>query len=57
MLVMYLGWKLWKRTTIVALHDMDLETDTYTLDTIELPHKDRKNTWTRQVREIWRWIL
>jgi AAT family amino acid transporter len=29
MLIMYVGWKLWKRTKIVKLEDMDLETDVY----------------------------
>jgi amino acid transporter, AAT family len=29
MLIMYVGWKLWHRTKIVRLEDMDLETDRY----------------------------
>ncbi|KAL2815216.1 amino acid permease/ SLC12A domain-containing protein [Aspergillus cavernicola] len=32
MLVMFLGWKLFKRTRVVRLHEVDLETDTYTLE-------------------------
>lgn len=32
MLIMYLGWKVIKRTKIVRLHEVDLETDTYTLE-------------------------
>lgn len=32
MLVMYLGWKLGKKTRTVKLADMDLETDTHTAD-------------------------
>jgi len=29
MLVMFVGWKVWNRTSIVPLSDMDLETDVY----------------------------
>jgi AAT family amino acid transporter len=29
MLIMYLGWKFWKKTKIVKLEEMDLETDRY----------------------------
>jgi amino acid transporter, AAT family len=29
MLIMYVGWKLWHRTKIVGLDEMDLETDRY----------------------------
>ncbi|BCS22977.1 amino acid permease [Aspergillus puulaauensis] len=32
MLIMFLGWKIIKRTKIVKLHEVDLETDTYTLE-------------------------
>jgi AAT family amino acid transporter len=28
-LFMYMGWKLWKQTSIVPLSDTDLETDVY----------------------------
>lgn len=37
MLVMYLGWKLWKKTSVVALERMDLETDTHSADEVVLP--------------------
>lgn len=32
MLVMFLAWKIIKRTKFVKLHEVDLETDTYTLE-------------------------
>lgn len=29
MLIMFVGWKVWNRTSIVRLNDMDLESDVY----------------------------
>jgi AAT family amino acid transporter len=37
MLVMYVGWKWWKKTTVVPLERMDLETDTHSVDEVVLP--------------------
>ncbi|KAI4753142.1 amino acid permease [Aureobasidium sp. EXF-12344] len=37
MLVMFIGWKWWKKTTVVALERMDLETDTHSADEVVLP--------------------
>ncbi|KAL8993567.1 MAG: hypothetical protein Q9169_006249 [Polycauliona sp. 2 TL-2023] len=55
MLVMFIGWKLLKRTKLVKLLEMDLETDTYPADKLE-PRK-KKSTWREKVYHIWRWIL
>ena len=55
MLVMYLGWKTFKRTKIVRLLDMDLETDTYPADMID--HEAEKSVWKERAYDIWRWIL
>lgn len=35
MLVMYMGWKVLKRTKVVKLLEMDLETDTYTMKRLD----------------------
>ena len=57
MLVMYLGWKLLKRTKLVGLRDMDLETDTHTLEEIDPEDDLRKSAWKKKAYDIWRWIL
>ena len=36
MLVLYVGWKVWKKTKVVKLERMDLETDTHTVDEMAL---------------------
>ncbi|KAL9605892.1 MAG: hypothetical protein Q9179_000913 [Wetmoreana sp. 5 TL-2023] len=56
MLIMYIAWKLLKRTMIVRLLDMDLETDTYPAETID-PAADEKGGWRRRAYDIWRWVL
>lgn len=55
MFVMYLGWKVIKRTKIVALKEMDLETDTYPADRLD-PELE-KSPWRQKAYNIWRWIL
>lgn len=55
MLVMFVGWKLLKRTKLVKLDEMDLETDTYTLEDLE-PTADKPG-WRSRVYNLWRWIL
>ena len=32
MLIMYIGWKLLKKTKVVKLSEMDLETDVHTIE-------------------------
>lgn len=36
MLIMYVGWKLFKKTRIIPLDEMDLVTDTYTAEEEEV---------------------
>ena len=36
MLVMFVGWKVWKKTKVVKLERMDLETDTSSVDEVVL---------------------
>lgn len=57
MLVMYLGWKALKRTEIVRLHEMDLETDTYPAERLDSVIETGKSAWRDRGYNIWRWIL
>lgn len=57
MLVMYLGWKALKRTKIVRLHEMDLETDTYPMERLDPVLEARKSAWRERAYNIWRWLL
>ncbi|OAA63370.1 Amino acid/polyamine transporter I [Niveomyces insectorum RCEF 264] len=53
MLVMYLGWKLIKKTKLVGLDDMDLETDTY----VEDEDKVTERGWKATLKRAFIWIL
>jgi AAT family amino acid transporter len=53
MLVMFLGWKWWKKTTVVALERMDLETDTHSADEVVLP---QSSTMSR-LQRLRNWLL
>jgi len=53
MLVMYVAWKLIKRTKIVKLSEMDLETDVYVAD--EAPPE--KKPLVRRLRRIATWFI
>ena len=57
MLVMYLGWKMLKRTKVVRLHEMDLETDTYPVDRLDPIPENRNSAWKERAYSIWRWLL
>lgn len=57
MLIMYLGWKLFKRTKIVRLHEMDLETDTYTAEDLAQDAETGKNKWRKRIHRTWKWLL
>lgn len=52
MLVMYLGWKVFKRTKLVSLDEMDLETDVYVADEIE----EQKKGWLGRGRRVVEWL-
>lgn len=53
MLVMYLGWKLVKKTKIVGLAEMDLDTDTYVVD----QEKDEDKGWKRKAKDALVWVF
>lgn len=57
MLVMYMGWKLLKRTKIVKLSEMDLETDTHTAEELDRDSSIEKNKWRQKAYMAWRWLL
>lgn len=57
MFVMYVGWKLIKRTKLVGLDEMDLETDTYPATMLDEQSQTKEKTWKEKVYNIWRWIL
>ena len=57
MLVMYLGWKALKRTKVVKLLEMDLETDTYPVKLLESSSEAGKSAWRDRAYFIWRWLL
>ena len=57
MLVMYVGWKALKRTKIVRLLEMDLETDTYPEERLDPTNEAGKSVWRERVYSIWRWLL
>ena len=58
MLVMYVGWKLLKRTKVVKLQDMDLVTDTYPAEDVDpLEEDNAKSVRKQRVYNIWRWVL
>ena len=57
MLVMYLGWKVLKRTKVVRLLEMDLETDTYPVERLVSSSEAGKSAWRDRAYSIWRWLL
>ena len=58
MLVMYLGWKVLKRTTVVRLRDMDLETDTHEVEELDADGGfGGKSVWKERAYTVWRWLL
>ena len=57
MLVMYLGWKVLKRTKVVKLLEMDLETDTYPVERLDPALEAEKSAWRERAYSIWRWVL
>ncbi|KAH6607032.1 aat family amino acid transporter [Trichoderma cornu-damae] len=53
MLVMYLGWKIFKRTKFVRLEDMDLETDVHTAE----ERVQEEKGWKAKAKSILAWIF
>jgi amino acid transporter, AAT family len=57
MLVMYLGWKILKRTKIVGLHEMDLDTDVYVITEEERLEELKEKTAQGRFKAVLRWIF
>jgi AAT family amino acid transporter len=57
MAVMYLGWKLFKRTRIVSYDEMDLETDVYHVSEEDLKEAEREKTARGKLERVIRWIF
>ena len=57
MLVMYLGWKAWKRTRVVSYEEMDLETDVYVAGEDDELDNARDKTARGKVETVLRWIF
>ncbi|KOS18749.1 putative amino-acid permease [Escovopsis weberi] len=53
MLLMFVAWKVWKRTKLVSLADMDLVSDVFTKDDIE----PEKQAWRGKLKEYFTWLL
>lgn len=57
MLAMYLGWKFLKRTSIVGLGEMDLETDVHKIGEDDLRDIEEDKTAKGKLYVILRWIF
>jgi AAT family amino acid transporter len=57
MLVMYVAWKLIKRTRIVGLSEMDLETDVYVISEEDKQETEREKSARGRVERVLRWIF
>lgn len=55
MLVMYVGWKVWKRCKIVSMMNMDLETDVHIKGEDE--GAEDKKAWQSKARTALRWVF
>lgn len=57
MLIMYLGWKVLKRTKIVGYDEMDLETDVYVVGEEDLREMEQEKTARGKFQKVLRWIF
>ncbi|KAH0497559.1 hypothetical protein TgHK011_004857 [Trichoderma gracile] len=53
MLVMYLGWKIFKRTKFVSLDEMDLETDVHTAE----EQVEEEKGWKGKAKTVIGWLF
>lgn len=53
MLIMYLAWKFIKKTKTVKLAEMDLVTDTYTIEV----KVEEKTGWKASAKSIIAWLF
>ncbi|TVY42002.1 putative amino-acid permease [Lachnellula subtilissima] len=57
MLLMYVGWKLLKRTKLVKLEDMDLETDVHKIGDEDLREEENDKGLKGKIMIVLRWIF
>ena len=57
MLVMYVGWKLLKRSKIVKLREMDLETDVYVATDEDRSDIEDIKSWKGKTKRVVRWLF
>jgi len=57
MAIMYVGWKLLKKTSIVGLEEMDLETDVYEVREEDRVEMEREKSARGRVEAVVRWIF
>lgn len=57
MAVMYLGWKVVKRTRVVGVENMDLETDVYEVRKEDQEEAENERTSKGRVERVLRWIF
>jgi AAT family amino acid transporter len=57
MLVMYLGWKVLKRTKVVGYDEMDLETDVYVVSEEDLRETEMEKSARGKIETVLRWIF
>ncbi len=57
MIIMYVGWKLVKKSKIVPLAMMDLETDVHTKDDNEDDKWENEKSWKGKAHTAVRWIF
>ncbi|TVY47446.1 putative amino-acid permease [Lachnellula occidentalis] len=57
MLIMYVGWKLLKRTKLVRLEVMDLETDVHKIGDEDLREEGKNEGLKGKIRMVLRWIF
>lgn len=57
MLIMYVGWKLLKRTKLVRLEVMDLETDVHKVGDEDLREEGKDKGLKGKVGMVLRWIF
>lgn len=53
MLVMYLGWKIFKKTKFVGLDEMDLETDVHTAE----EQVEEEKGWKGKAKGVLGWLF
>jgi AAT family amino acid transporter len=57
MALMYLGWKLMKRTVIVRAQEMDLETDVYEISEEDKEEAEREKSGWGRIERVLKWIF